>query len=264
MKNGGYTLIEMILVVVIIGILASMAIQSLSKDENTRRFDDTTLEMKKIARAIVGDERLITDGVRTDFGYVGDVGSLPSSLDDLVLKPGGYSTWKGPYVRNNFNENSEDYKRDAWNNLYTYSGGITIGSDAGGSPITKQFAGTADELTANSVRGIVRDQAGLPPSDRASNVNVTLYFPDGSGSMTSLSRIPSRSGEFSFDNQIPIGIHLIRAVATSSKDTASKYIAVNPGSVTLAELRIPSELWGLPGGGSAETGIIEDMNKSAP
>jgi prepilin-type N-terminal cleavage/methylation domain-containing protein len=261
MKNDGYTLVEMILVVVIIGILASIAIQSLGQDENLRRFDDTAAEMEELARAIVGDERLITDGARTDFGYVGDVGSLPSSLDDLVSNPGEYSTWKGPYIRNDFNENIEDYKRDAWNNLYAYSGGITISSDADGSPITKQFIGTESDLTANSVRGIVRDQAGFPPSDGAPNVNVTLYFPDGSGSMTSLSRTPSRSGEFSFDNQIPIGIHLIRSVVTSTNDTASKYIAVNPGSVTLAELRIPSELWGSRGGGGGETGTLDDINE---
>lgn len=240
-------MIEMILVVVIIGILAGIAVQSFSKGENARRFDETVAEMEKLSRAIVGDERLITDGVRTDFGFVGDVGSLPSSLDDLVSNPEGNSTWKGPYIRNNFNENREDYKRDAWNNLYDYTGGITIASAADGSPITKQFAGSEAELISNSVKGIVKDKAGFPPSDDPFSVNITLFFPDGSGSMTSLSNTPSRSGEFSFDNKVPIGIHLIRAIETSSQDTVSKYIAVNPGSVTLVELRIPSELWGSTG-----------------
>lgn len=262
MQDRGYTLIEMVLVVVIIGILASIAIQSLGRDENTRRFDETVQEMERLSRAIVGDDRLITDGIRTDFGYVGDVGSLPSNLDDLVLNPGGYSTWKGPYITNDFNENGADYKTDAWNNPYAYSGGITIGSSADGTPITKQFAGTAADLIANSVKGIVRDKAGLPPSDSASNVNVTLFFPDGSGSMTSLSEMPSRSGEFSFDNLVPIGIHLIRAIDASSNDTAAKYIAVNPGSVTLTELRIPSEIWGSSGGGGG-TGNIEYVGGSA-
>ena len=112
MKNDGYTLIEMVLVIVIIGILASVAVQSLNKTENNRRLDETMAEMEEIARAIAGDERLISDGVRTDFGYVGDIGSLPSNLDDLAVNPGGYATWKGPYIRNNVNENSEEYKRD--------------------------------------------------------------------------------------------------------------------------------------------------------
>ncbi|UCC78669.1 MAG: prepilin-type N-terminal cleavage/methylation domain-containing protein [Candidatus Zixiibacteriota bacterium] len=243
MRSNGYTLVEMILVVVIIGILASVAIQSLNKTEGNRRLDDTMAEMEEIARAIVGDERLISSGARTDFGYVGDIGSLPSSLDDLVTNPGGYATWKGPYIRNNFIENSEDYKRDAWDNPYAYTGGITIASSTDGSPITKQLAASTGDLISNTIKGVIRDKAGLPPSDSAANVNVTVYYPDGSGSITSATTSPSRSGEFSFDNQVPIGIHLIRAVYSSASDTASKYLAVNPGSIILTELRFPSELW---------------------
>lgn len=257
-------MIEMILVVVIIGILAGIAIKSLGRDENIRRFDDTAAEMEEIAKAIAGDERLITDGVRTDFGYVGDVGSLPSSLDDLVRNPGGYTTWKGPYIRNKFNEDSEDYKRDAWNNLYVYSGGITIGSGADGSSITLQFAANEAELISNSVKGIVKDKGGLPPSDYASNVTVTLFYPDGSGSMKSLSKTPSRSGEFSFDNRIPIGIHRISAVTAGSSDSASKYIAVNPGSVTLTEMRIPSDIWGPSARGNRGSGPVETTSAEAP
>ena len=152
MKRDGYTLIEMVLVSVIIGILASVAVQSLNKTENNRRLDETMAEMEEIARAIAGDERLISDGVRTDFGYVGDIGSLPSNLDDLAVNPGGYATWKGPYIRNNVNENSEDYKRDAWDNLYTYVGGIFIVSNADGNPITKQFAASTGEPGMSSTR----------------------------------------------------------------------------------------------------------------
>jgi type II secretory pathway pseudopilin PulG len=248
----------MILVVVIIGILASVAIQSLNKTESNRRLDDTMAEMEEIARAIVGDDRLISSGVRTDFGYVGDIGSLPSSLDDLVTNPGGYATWKGPYIRNNFIENSEDYKRDAWDNPYTYSGGIVIASNTDGNPITKQFAASTGVLISNTIKGVIRDKAGLPPSDSAANVSVTVYYPDGSGSITSATTSPSRSGEFSFDNQIPIGIHLIRAVYSSANDTASKYLAVNPGSVVLTELRFPSDLW-VGSGGTVETVILRPV-----
>lgn len=249
MRSKGYTLIEMILVIVIIGILASVAVQSLSKTENSRRLDETIAEMEEIARAIVGDERLISDGVRTDFGFVGDIGSLPSNLDDLVANPGGYATWKGPYIQNRFNENSEDYRRDAWDNLYTYAGGIFIVSNTDGNPITKQFAASTGDLTSNTIKGVVRDKAGLPPSDSASNVNVTVYYPDGSGSMTTSTTSPSQSGEFSFDNQIPIGIHQIRAVVSGVNDTTSKYLPINSGSITLTELRFPSELWAPVGGG---------------
>jgi len=245
---------------VIIGILASVAIQTLGKNENNRRFDETMTEMEKIARAIAGDERLISDGVRTDFGYVGDIGSLPSNLDDLVMNPGGYATWHGPYIQNKFIENSEDYKRDAWDNLYVYSGGIVIVSSADGNPITKQFAGSPGDLTSNTIKGIVQDKAGLPPSDSASNVNVTIYYPDGSGSMTSSTTSPSKSGEFSFDNLIPIGIHRIRAAVSGVNDTTSKYLPINPGSVTLTELRFPSEIWASDGGGTGGLVLLRPVD----
>lgn len=260
--SRGYTLIEMIIVIVIIGILAGIAVQSLNKSDESRRFDETMAEMDNIARAIAGDERLITNGSRTDFGYVGDVGSLPSSLDNLTTNPGSYSTWRGPYISNSFDENVEDFKRDAWNNTYIYTGGTSISSPADRDPITKQFAGSVGELTSNTIKGIIRDKSGFPPGDNASNIEIAIFFPDGSGSMTVSTTSPSRSGEFSFDNQVPIGIHLIRAIDTNVNDTASKYIAINPGSTTLAELRMPSDLWG-SAGGSGASGYLEYVSGSA-
>ncbi len=250
MSKRGYTLIEMILVIVIIGILGSIAARSLNNTSDNQRFDQTIEEMRLIARSIAGDERLISDGIRTDFGYVGDIGALPPNLDALVANPGGYATWSGPYIHGGFVEDAAGYKTDAWNELYAYSGGVTVASNGGGSPITKQIANSPAELSANTVTGFVRDINGAPPGDSASNVAITLYYPDGAGSITSSSTVPSRAGEFSFANMIPIGLQKIWAVVSGVADTASKYVIVNPGTVTLTELRFTSSLWSSSAGGS--------------
>jgi len=242
LKDNGFTLVEVILIVVISGVLLTVAMRTMTTSANLRRFQATADEMEQLARAIIGDERLTSGGLRSDFGYVGDVGGLPPNLDALVTNPGGYSTWNGPYIRNSFNEQSEDYKRDAWNELYTYDGGITILSNGGGSALTKQFANSTADLISNSVNGIVRDSELSPPGDSASNTTVTIIYPDGLGSTTSSSISPSSSGEFSFSNSIPIGIHLLRAVTTGA-DTTSRYIAVHPSRTTHTELRFPRDLW---------------------
>jgi len=237
----GFTLVEMVLVIVIIGIISTIAMKSLQTSTEQARFEATVTEMDELARAIVGNERLVSGGVRSDFGYVGDVGSLPTNLDALLANPGGYSTWKGPYFRVDFNENTGGYQRDAWNELYIYAGGITIVSNGGGSAITKQFANTGAYLTANTITGMVRDIDLAPPGDSASNVTVTIQYPDGAGSMTVSSISPSASGEFSFSGVIPIGIHQVQA--TTNSDTVSRHVVVYPGKTAYTEIRFARDLW---------------------
>jgi general secretion pathway protein G len=241
--SAGFTLIELALIIVIIGIVATIAMKSMEPAIDQSRFDATVEETDVLAQAIIGNRNLVSDGKRSDFGYVGDVGALPPNLDALVTNPGGYSTWDGPYVLNDFVENPDDFKEDAWGNPYNYSGGVTIMSTGNGSPITKQFAGNLSDLVANTVRGNIYDGLGAAPGDSASNVDVIIYYPDGAGGFTSGTANPSMSGQFSFINMIPIGNHLIRAVYTSSNDTTSEYITVLPGSDVFCELRFAKSYW---------------------
>jgi type II secretory pathway pseudopilin PulG len=239
----GFTLIELALIIVIIGIVATVAMRSMQPAVDQSRIDTTMEEMETLARAIVGNKDLVSEGIRSDFGYVGDVGAPPPNLDALVANPGGYGTWDGPYVLNDFVENPDDFKRDAWGNEYVYSGGVVITSSGNGSPLTKQFAGSVDDLIANTVRGNVYDGLGAPPADSASSVDIIIYYPDGIGGLGSSSVNPSPSGQFSFSNMIPAGNHLIRAIYTSANDTTSEYITVLPGSDVLCELRFSKSYW---------------------
>ena len=122
MKNNGanqrgFTLIEVVIVIVITGILLTVALKTGGKITNSARTEETLQEMDHLAFAIVGDPGSYSAGSRSEFGYVGDVGSLPPNLDALTTNPGAYSTWNGPYIDNRFVQTATDYKKDAYDKI---------------------------------------------------------------------------------------------------------------------------------------------------
>jgi len=119
--NGGFTLIELILVTVIIGILAGMV---------TLTFTGRAEEARK--RAAKGDIASYTTAI--DLYALDHNDKLPASLDELV---GG----KRKYVR--------ELNTDPWGNQYVYQvqgndySIYSAGPDGQG--------GTADDVTSTSV-----------------------------------------------------------------------------------------------------------------
>ncbi len=256
----GVTLIELVMVIIIIGILAGVAMKSMDSAISTAKVESTKKELDALASAIAGNPDIISNGFRVDFGYVGDVGSLPPNLDALVSNPGGYATWKGPYTKNNFVQATDDYKRDGWNVLYTYNGGLTIISTGSGSNITKQIANASADLLNNGVHGVILDVEGIPPGVYNSDVDITITYPDGAGGTTTASVNPSTSGNYSFSG-IPIGNHTIVAVNTPTHDTLISYITMPPKSSVVNNLRFGSALWGA--GNSSSGNSLQYVSGSA-
>ncbi|MEA3297326.1 MAG: prepilin-type N-terminal cleavage/methylation domain-containing protein [candidate division Zixibacteria bacterium] len=149
-SEHGYSLMELLAVIIIVGIIASVAMKSLTGANDAARSEETKRELDELAWAMVGQPDLVSGGVRTDHGYVGDIGSLPPNLDALVINPGGYSTWEGPYIRDDFytspSGSESEFKVDAWGTPYSYSGGVTISSTGSGSTITRKIARIVDDL----------------------------------------------------------------------------------------------------------------------
>jgi len=261
----GFTLIEVLMTVVIIGILATVALRSVHIGVENSRVRETRNEMNELTQAIAGNPDLYDNGLRSDFGYVGDVGALPATLDALITNPGGYVSWNGPYITRRFSQDTDGYKKDAWGNTYTFTGGITISSTGGGStPMTTSVAAAATDLTSTPVTGTITDAAGNPPGDSSVAVTIRITYPDGSGTTTTSTANPNSGGLFAFAG-IPIGIRTIEGIYRATNDTVTVFASVLPKSGATVNLRLPGDPFAASGGGGGAGGsdVLEYVIGSA-
>ncbi|EMG39088.1 general secretion pathway protein G [Desulfocurvibacter africanus PCS] len=101
-RQGGFTLIEILIVVFIIGLLAALVGPQLFKRVGGAK--------QKMARTQIEVLGTALDTYRLD------VGQYPSSeqgLTALVTQPGDVQTWDGPYLR-------KEVPADPWGSQYIY------------------------------------------------------------------------------------------------------------------------------------------------
>ncbi len=238
-NKRGFTLIELVLVIAVIGIITAVATVKMLPSLETSRYEATKTEMQELAYAIIGNPEVYTDGARSDFGYIGDIGALPPNLDALVSNP-GYSTWEGPYIKVDFN--NVDFKQDAWKVDYTYSDTL-LRSTGSGSNIDKVFVSSSLDLISNSVSGYLLDADGeMPGAIYTDSILITLIFPNGSGGTATASINPNANGDFTFSG-IPVGNHTLRVIYLPDSDTAGFNLCVMPAGDTKIEILFPADLW---------------------
>ena len=113
-RRSGFTLVEIMLVVVIIGLIAAIGLPKITGQTERARYRTAEAQIKNLATSVMQFEM--------------DVGAYPASLDQLV-NSNGSSKWDGPYTENG------KINKDPWGNDYTYTAdakGFEIKS--GGAP----------------------------------------------------------------------------------------------------------------------------------
>ena len=142
--QGGFTLIELVIIIVVLGILAAVAAPKFASIMEGSKAATTREELQTLKEAIVGNPQVVSSGVVIDRGFVGDVGFVPSQLVDLVTKPDSVAVyneltrlgWNGPYVDSDGNA----YLTDGWGGAYSYNpGSRSIVSTGGPDSITITF-----------------------------------------------------------------------------------------------------------------------------
>jgi len=243
-EQTGYTLIEMVIVIIILGILAAIAFRYLGGAVDTARTEETRTEMERLAFALAGNPGLVSGGNRVDFGYVGDVGALPASWDNLAVNP-GYATWKGPYVRDEFNDGSPDFafKLDAWGKEYSPPTGSVFSSTGGSEPITRVIANSTADLLYNRIVLYIADVDHSPPgASFCDSVRLELVCPNGVGGTTVRTAAPGTNGLARFDS-IPVGIHTLRMIYLPAGDTLRRKVTVDPGRIVYLDLQYYADVW---------------------
>ncbi|MEK7774610.1 MAG: prepilin-type N-terminal cleavage/methylation domain-containing protein [Candidatus Zixiibacteriota bacterium] len=123
-RQSGFTLIELVMVIVVLGILAAVAIPQFGDMTDSSKIAATKKELQEIKRAIVGNADIFSGGQLVDRGFEGDVGFTPSLLSDLGRKPDSVSVWNkltrlgwnGPYI----DTSGGNYLTDSWGTGYVY------------------------------------------------------------------------------------------------------------------------------------------------
>lgn len=101
-SHCGFTLVEILLVVTIIGILAALVIPKIAG-----RSEDARI------KAAYSD---VHGGIKSTIGmYEVDTGTYPKTLQDLIQQPSDVRNWKGPYL------DPPSLPIDPWGHPYVYT-----------------------------------------------------------------------------------------------------------------------------------------------
>lgn len=137
LDRRGFTLIELVIVIVVLGIIAAFAVPRFGDLTANAKVTATVDEMQSLKKAIIGNPSATAGGEYIDRGFEGDLGYAPSRLQDLAAKPDSIAAynkltrlgWNGPYI----DSAGGSYLQDAWGVNYSYDRATRRIMSTGGS-----------------------------------------------------------------------------------------------------------------------------------
>jgi general secretion pathway protein G len=98
-RSAGFTLLEMLAVIVLIGIIGAVVVTQVGKNVDKGKYGAGKAQLTTLSQKVEN--------------YALDNGTPPRQLDDLVTKPAGAANWQGPYAK------ASDLK-DPWGHAFGY------------------------------------------------------------------------------------------------------------------------------------------------
>lgn len=264
-NNSGFTLIELLMVIILVAIVSVVAIDAIDTSINEGRFDETYQKMIRIRSAMIGNADVSESGTRTSFGFIGDIGGIPTAAQGilaLVAQPAPAlpvwalnSTvrfgigWNGPYLSGGSTDT--DYTKDAWGTAIAYNPTsnpstlatlVSLGADrqAGGTGLNQDITLELPiEQRMANVSGFVCNHGG---PFTGSNVDVELNYPNGAGVLlqNKVSLTAVAVGQFSFSS-VPFGV---RSISIYVPQKIGATITVGPVVITVDKINylVPCEV----------------------
>lgn len=256
-NKKAFTLIEFLMSMLLMSIIAVVSINVFTSDLEEERFNSTKLEMEQIKTAILGGREVGALNKKLNFGYQGDMGGIPASLNDLItqgVKP-AYSLseslkissgWNGPYLQ--ATSSQDNFLKDAWGTNYIYDTSLSpailksLGADGlvGGTGYNTDLIITiANQEYLATVIGLIT----VDGSAYNSTATVEINSPNGVGVIATQTASISAGelGKFSFSN-VPFGESSI-TVYLPDKTTMVSKIGPVPIVIDRAFVTIPAPIF---------------------
>jgi prepilin-type N-terminal cleavage/methylation domain-containing protein len=126
-KQTGFTLLELIVVISLLGLVTSLASDFVINETNQQRFETTKQRLAQIRYAIIGDTSASLNGQPIISGFIADTGKLPESIRQLIT-PEEYCTDFSIAIEADCTAAGESWREtvDNWKGPYLTATGYTV------------------------------------------------------------------------------------------------------------------------------------------